>query len=68
MKKLVLIVAAVATVISFSACKKICTCKTFAAGVEGPAEEIELPKEYKSCADMSTVMEVEGLKVGMECE
>ncbi|NLE64181.1 MAG: hypothetical protein GX612_10155 [Bacteroidales bacterium] len=68
MKKLVLIVAASLAVVSFSACKKTCTCTPYALGVAGTAEEVELTKDFESCADMSTVAEIDGKKIGLECK
>ncbi|HOS17236.1 MAG TPA: hypothetical protein PKX15_09535 [Bacteroidales bacterium] len=68
MKKLVLIVAATLAVVSFSACKKTCTCTPYALGVAGTAEEVELTKDFDKCSDMSTIVEYEGEKTGLECK
>lgn len=59
-----LLLAGVAT-----SCNKKCECKTYLAGVVvGDPTEMELDKDsYKSCADMNTVVEVDGKKTGLEC-
>lgn len=69
MKKVILTLAAFAVVICMSSCKKTCTCKTYVAGIAGAETEVDLDKDnFKKCSDMNTVVEVAGIKGGMECE
>jgi len=69
MKKVVLALAAIATVAMFASCNKHCTCKTYAAGVVVSTEEdVELDKDtYKSCSDMNAIV-IADPKTGVECE
>jgi len=70
MKKIVLALAAIATVACFTSCNKHCTCKTYVAGVvTSTTEDVELDKDsYSKCSDMNTVVEINGTKNGIECE
>ena len=68
MKKLVLIAAAIATVISFSACKKTCICTPYVGGKTEEKTEYELPEDLKKCSEMSTIVEVNGVKTGLDCK
>ncbi len=69
MKKVLLTLAAIATVACFSSCNKHCTCKTYAAGVVVSTEEdVELDKDtYKKCSEMNKIV-VADPKTGVECE
>lgn len=68
MKKVVLGLAAIATVACMASCNKVCTCKTYLAGiVTATVEEIELDKDtYKSCSDLTDI-QIENPKTGVEC-
>lgn len=68
MKKVVLGLAAIATVACMASCNKVCTCKTYAAGIVISTEEdIELDKDtYKSCDEL-TLLVTEDPKTGVEC-
>ena len=69
MKKVVLALAVIATVAMFGSCKKTCTCKTYLAGeLQSTTEDVELSGDYKKCADMNTIITIDGNKTGMECE
>lgn len=65
MKKLVLIVAATLAVVSFSACKKTCTCTSYADGVKGASVTSEVKGK---CADLNTTSELGGVKMEVKCE
>lgn len=69
MKKVLIALAAVATVACMVSCNKTCTCKTYAAGVVvSTQEDVELDKDtFKKCSDMNTII-VSDPKTGMECE
>ncbi|MCR4872489.1 MAG: hypothetical protein K5885_02975 [Bacteroidales bacterium] len=70
MKKIMAICAATLLLAGVAtSCNKKCECKTYLAGVVvGDPTEVELDKDsYKSCADMNTVVEVDGKKTGIEC-
>ena len=69
MKKVVIALAAIAMIACFTSCNKVCTCKTYAAGVViATAEDVELDKDsYKKCSDMNTIATVAGTKNGIEC-
>ena len=68
MKKVFLSLAAIAVVACMASCNKVCTCKTYAAGVVVSTEEdIELDKDsYKSCEELSKIL-IENPKTGVEC-
>lgn len=68
MKKVFLSLAAIAVVACMASCNKVCTCKTYAAGVVVSTEEdIELDKDsYKSCEELSAIV-IENPKTGIEC-
>ena len=74
MKKIVLAVALVAMVGCFASCKKTCTCTTFVGGIASTTNEVELSElqennsNIKKCSDANTVVEVAGVKAGMECK
>ncbi len=74
MKKLLVILAAVAMLFAMTSCDKTCTCKTFAAGNVITETEVTLDKDntnYKKCSDMNTVVvinENEATKTGLECK
>ena len=56
MKKVVLALAAIATVVCFTSCDKTCVCKSTVNGVSVETE-VELNKDhYKKCSDMNTVV------------
>jgi hypothetical protein len=69
MKKTFCLLAAFCLVAALStSCVKNCTCKAWTVGVAGDEYEIELDKDYyKTCSDMNTYEEVEGVKTGIEC-
>ena len=66
MKKVVLTLAALATVACFTSCKKTCNCKTYAVGKVVNEEEVELKGD--KCSDMNTVVAMGEVKTGLECE
>lgn len=68
MKKVFLSLAAIAVVACMASCNKVCTCKTYAAGVVVSTEEdIELDKDsYKNCEELSAIV-IENPKTGIEC-
>lgn len=68
MKKVFLVLAAVVTVVSFSACKKTCTCIGYLDGKEVPNSKFEGEIKGK-CADLNKSEEVPGVgKVEYKCE
>ena len=67
MKKVMLTLAVVAFVASLASCSKTCTCTTYAPGMPDVVEEDVDPGEGK-CSDMNTVIEVAGMKTGVECQ
>lgn len=69
MKKVLIALAAVATVACMVSCNKTCTCKTYAAGVViSTQEDVELDKDtYKKCSDLSALATTNP-KTGVECE
>ncbi|MCQ2260487.1 MAG: hypothetical protein MJZ77_03725 [Bacteroidales bacterium] len=67
MKKIVLALAVIATVACFSSCNKVCTCKTYVAGVVTLTNEVELDRDtYSKCSDLNKIL-VENPKTGVEC-
>ncbi len=72
MKKLLVVLAAVAMLFAMSSCDKKCTCKTFLGGNVVKEAEVELDKEntnIKKCSDMNTyVTDNNGNKTGIECK
>lgn len=71
MKKVLVIFAAVAFVATLASCKKTCTCTGYVDGVAiaESATEIELDgTNYKKCADMNSVITVDGKETGTKCE
>lgn len=65
--------AVIATVACFSSCNKKCNCLVYAAGVS-TGEKFTLDElnekfntDYKKCSDLSTVVEVLGVKAGTDC-
>lgn len=70
MKKLVLILTVIATVVCFSSCKKTCVCKSYYMGeVIQTASEVELEKGYKDCSEMTAIVDFpEFGKMGTVCE
>jgi len=68
MKKVMLTLAVVAFVAAMTSCNKTCTCTTYVGGLSSTSEvELETLNADK-CSDVNTVMTVEGIKSGMECE
>ena len=68
MKKVMLTLAVVAFVAAMAFCSKTCSCKTYALGVAGPVEEVELG-DYDNCEAMNTIVDMPGVgKTGLECE
>ena len=67
MKKIVLALAVIATVACVSSCNKVCTCKTYVAGVVTLTNEVELDRDtYSKCSDLTKII-VENPKTGVEC-
>lgn len=66
-KIFVLLVTTCLLVFSSVSCSKTCTCKDWALGVAGDEYEIELNDSYKTCSEMSVVVDNNGVKTGMEC-
>lgn len=71
MKKVLVVLAAVAFVATMASCKKTCTCTGYANGVAvaESATEVELDgTTYKKCSDMTSVITVDGKETGTKCE
>lgn len=52
-----------------TSCSKTCSCKTYALGVAGAAEEVELAEGFDNCEAMTAVVDDPMFgKTGMECE
>ncbi|MBR3939286.1 MAG: hypothetical protein IKJ67_04865 [Bacteroidales bacterium] len=69
MKKVVLTLGVVAFVAAMTSCSKTCSCKTYALGVAGAAEEVELAEGFDNCEAMTAVVDDPMFgKTGMECE
>ena len=73
MKKILLTLAVLATVVCFSSCNKKCNCLVYVAGIS-TEEEFTLDElnekfntNYKKCSDLNTVVEVLGAKAGTDC-
>jgi len=67
MKKLLIILAAVALCLSFASCTKKCECKLWALGVAGEPYEVEL-ENGKKCKDMTLLTVTGDFKSGVECK
>lgn len=70
MKKVMLVVSAIALVACFASCDKKCTCKTYLLGVEKETVETSV-KELKvdKCSDATMVTDMPGVgKNGLECK
>lgn len=65
MKKLVLILAVVAALVSFNACTKTCTCTTYVDGEKMGTAEGEVKGK---CSELNTSSEVMGIKTEVKCE
>lgn len=69
MKKIAVLFFAAALSLTAVSCHKYCKCVGYIAGVEGDKYKIELNEEdASSCKDLSTVEEIDGVKVGVECK
>ncbi len=69
MKKVVLTLGVVAFVAAMTSCTKTCNCTTYALGVAGAAEEVELTEGYDNCEAMTAVVDDPTFgKTGVECE
>lgn len=71
MKKILVVLAAVAFVATLASCKKTCTCTGYVNGVAvaESAEEIELDgTNYKKCSELNSVITVDGKETGTKCE
>ena len=70
MKKVLVLLAAVAFVACFTSCNKTCTCKTYAAGIVITTDDDVEVEEGKKCADMSafTTDDNGENKTGVECK
>lgn len=66
MKKIFLAFAVIAMVAGLSSCNKKCECKSYAGGVVGATEEIEV-ESGKKCKDYTTII-IEDPKTGVECK
>ena len=73
MKKVILSLAVIATMGCLASCKKDCSCTTYAA-VANTVTTISLEElqntyaDITKCSDVNNVVEVAGVKIGMECE
>lgn len=70
MKKVLLIAAACLLTAAIStSCSKTCTCKAYIDGkLLSTTSGMPLDGEnFKKCSDMNTIVEVNGIKNGMEC-
>ncbi len=69
MKKVLVLLSAVAFVACFSSCKKGCTCTTYKAGEIITIDEDVIVEEGKECADMGGYsVDENGYKTGAECK
>ncbi|MBP5709775.1 MAG: hypothetical protein J6W84_02225 [Bacteroidales bacterium] len=69
MKKIAIFIFAIALTATFTSCHKHCKCVGYIAGQAGDPYRIELnEEEATSCNDLSTVEEIDGVKVGVECK
>lgn len=69
MKKVLVLLSAVAFVACFTSCNKTCTCKTYADGIVITTDDDVEVEEGKKCADMSHYTTSEdGNKTGVECK
>lgn len=70
MKKILVVLAAVAFVATMASCKKTCTCTTYLADeVVSTTEDIELDgTNFKKCSDLNTIITMDGKKTGNECK
>lgn len=55
MKKVLVVVAAIAMVSAFTSCKKTCTCTESFTGV---SQKIETNQAYPTCADIEALFEI----------
>ena len=69
MKKTAILFFTAALSLSVTSCHKHCKCVGYIAGEKGDPYRIELnEEEATSCNDLSTVEELNGVKVGVECK
>ncbi|MBO4232221.1 MAG: hypothetical protein J5862_03165 [Bacteroidales bacterium] len=69
MKKIAVLFFAAALSLTAVSCHKYCKCVGYIAGKEGDSFRAELNEENAtSCADLSNVEEIDGVKVGTECK
>ncbi len=70
MKKVLVLLSAVALVACFTSCNKTCTCKTYAAGIVITTDDDVELESGKKCSDLNTyVVDSDGNnKTGMECK
>ena len=57
MKKVLFLAVAFVAAISFSSCKKTCTCTNQQTGV---SEKVKTDKEYKKCSDIQDALNAAG--------
>ena len=67
MKKVFLALAAIATIASFTACTKTCSCTTYLGNQVQKTEEVELDGDHKNCSELSTLVTIANVKSGVEC-
>ncbi|MCQ2286755.1 MAG: hypothetical protein MJZ76_07760 [Bacteroidales bacterium] len=69
MKRVAILFCIVVLSVIFISCNKHCKCTGYIAGEAGEPYKVELNKEEAtSCDDLSTVEELNGTKVGVECK
>ncbi len=68
MKKVMLVVSAIALVACFASCDKTCKCKTFVAGVSTETNVNLEDLQVDKCSDKNTVIETPLGKAGTECK
>ncbi len=70
MKKVLLAIAVVATVVCFSSCKKTCTCTTYTAGAVVTTSEVNLSNYdgVKKCSELPLNNYSNAIKTGIKCE
>lgn len=66
MKKVVLALAVIATVVCFSSCTKKCNCKTSTEGFTPTTQEVTI--KNGKCSDMNTSSTTMGITTKTECE